>query len=77
MTPTAAETAGAVRRGDLSAVAAVDAALQRIAERVGAFQVVRAERSRAEAGLVDADPDRGSLPLAGVPIAVKDVLPVA
>ena len=80
MTPTAAETADAVRRGELSAVAAVEGALQRIAERdptVGAFQIVRAERARAEAALVDANPDRGALSLAGVPIAVKDNLPVA
>jgi amidase len=80
VTPTAAETAAAVRRGDLSAVTAVEAALHRIAEcdpAIGAFQVVRAERARAEAARVDADPDRGSLPLAGVPIAIKDNVPVA
>jgi amidase len=80
VTPTAAETADAIRRGDLSAVAAVEAALDRIADRdaaIGAFQVVRAERALAEAALIDADPDRAALPLAGVPIAVKDNLPVA
>jgi amidase len=80
VTPTAAETADAVRRGDVSAVAAAEAALGRIAEHdptIGAFQVVRAERARAEAARVDADPDRGSLPLAGVPIAIKDNVPVA
>jgi amidase len=44
---------------------------------IGAFQVVRAERARAEAARIDADPDRGSLPLAGVPIAIKDNVPVA
>jgi amidase len=80
VTPTAAETADAVRRGALSAVAAVEAALDRIGEHdatIGAFQVVRAERARAEAARIDADPDRGSLPLAGVPIAIKDNVPVA
>ena len=80
MTPTAAETADAVRRGDLSAVAAVEAALDRIAAHdpvIGAFQVVRAERARAEAAQIDADPHRDSLPLAGVPIAVKDNVPVS
>jgi amidase len=80
VTPTAAETADAVRRGDLSAVAAVEAALDRITDRdpaIGAFQVVRAERALAEAARLDADPDRTALPLAGVPIAVKDNLPVA
>jgi amidase len=44
---------------------------------IGAFQVVRAERARAEAARVDADPGRGSLPLAGVPVATKDNVPVA
>ena len=80
MTSTAAETADAVRRGDLSAVDAVEAALDRIAEHdpaIGAFQVVRAERARAEAARIDADPNRASLPLVGVPIAVKDNLPVS
>ena len=80
MIPTAAETADAVRRGDLSAVAALDSALERIALHdpvIGAFQVVRAERARAEAAQIDADPHRDSLPLAGVPIAVKDNVPVS
>ena len=80
MTPTAAETADAVRRGDLTAVAAVGAALDRIARNdpsIGAFQQVRADRALEEAARVDADPGRAALPLAGVPIAVKDNLPVA
>jgi len=80
VTATGAETADAVRRGDLTAVAAVEAALDRIADRdvaIGAFQVVRAERALAEAARIDADPDRAELPLAGVPIAVKDNVPVA
>jgi amidase len=79
VTATAGQTAAAVRRGDLSAVAAVGAALDRIGEHdpaVGAFQVVRTERALAEAGKVDAHPERASLALAGVPIAVKDNLPV-
>jgi amidase len=80
VTPTAAETAAAVRRGDLTAVAAVEAALDRIAAHdpvIGAFQVVRDERSREESARIDADPQRDSLPLAGVPIAVKDNVPVS
>ncbi len=44
---------------------------------IGAFQVVRRETALAEADLVDAHPDRSRLPLAGVPIAVKDNIPVA
>lgn len=77
---TAFETAGAVRRGELSARAATELALTRIAERdpaLGAFRVVRHERALAEAAEVDARPDRAMLPLAGVPIAVKDNVAVA
>jgi amidase len=68
-----------VRSGTLTAVDATRAALARIesASRVGAFQLVRAERALAEAAAVDARPDRSTLPLAGVPIAIKDNIPVA
>jgi len=72
---TAVEIAAAVRAGESTARAAVDAALERIAAvdgRVGAYQVVRAEAARREADEVDARPDRAELALAGVPIAVKD-----
>lgn len=75
MPSTAVDLAADVRAGRTTARAAVDAALARIAERdpaIGAFQVVRAERARAEADAVDRRPDRFSLPLAGVPVAVKD-----
>jgi hypothetical protein len=68
VTPTAAETATAVQRGDLSAVTAVEAALHRITDRdpvIGAFQVVRTERTLAEASRIDADRDRATLQLAG------------
>src|SRR5687768_2401373 len=58
----AAEIAARVRAGELSAVDA----------RVGAFRVVRRSSALIEAAAVDAAPERGSLPLAGVPIAVKD-----
>ena len=76
---TAVESAAAVRSGTLTAVDATRAALARIesASRVGAFQLVRAERALAEAAAVDARPDRSTLPLAGVPIAIKDNIPVA
>ncbi|HEX8093057.1 amidase [Jatrophihabitans sp.] len=76
----AIETSAAVRRGDLSARAATEQALARIAERdpaLGAFRVVRHQRALAEADEVDARPDRATLPLAGVPIAVKDNVAVA
>jgi amidase len=71
----AVELAARVRSGALSAVDVVRAHLDHIAAvdaRIGAFRVVRAEAALAEAAAVDAAPDRGSLPLAGVPIAVKD-----
>jgi amidase len=45
--------------------------------RIGAFQRVRPERARAEADAVDLRPDRFALPLAGVPLAIKDNVPVA
>ena len=76
---TAVESAAAVRTGTLSAVDATRAALARIesGSRVGAFQLVRAEKALAEAAIVDARADRSTLPLAGVPIAIKDNIPVA
>ena len=77
---TATEIAEAVRRGDLDAADVVGAAVQRIVARdprLGAFQVVRADKALAEARAVDARADRGELPLAGGPIAIKDTVPVA
>jgi amidase len=76
----ATEIAARVRAGQLSAVDVVRAHLTHIAAvdaRVGAFHVVRAEAALAEALAVDADPQRASLPLAGVPVAVKDNVAVA
>jgi amidase len=80
MDSTAVEIAAAVRAGELTARAATEAAVQRIAERdgrIGAFQVVRAEAALREADVVDQRTDRFSLPLAGVPIAIKDNVPVS
>ena len=79
MSRTATEIAAEVRASRSTAEDEVEAALGRIVERdpgIGSFQVVRAERARAEARAVDARPDRFSLPLAGVPVAVKDNVPV-
>jgi amidase len=76
----ATEIAARVRAGRLSAADVVRAHLAHIAAvdaRVGAFRVVRAEAALAEAVAVDADPQRASLPLAGVPVAVKDNVAVA
>ena len=76
---TATTIAADVRSGRGSAVGEVEESLTRIAARDGeieAFQVVRGDRAIAEAGAVDAAPDRASLPLAGVPVAIKDNVPV-
>jgi amidase len=77
---TAVSIAAAVRSGRTSAREAVEQALDRIAERdreLLAFRVVRDDRALAEAAAIDASPDRGSMPLAGVPIAIKDNVAVA
>jgi amidase len=79
MTDSAAEIAASVRGGTLSARSAVEGALKRIASRdprLGAFQLVRADAALREADAVDARPDRAELPLAGVPVAIKDNVPV-
>ena len=59
---------------------ATEQALARIARadtRVGAYQIVRTEKALAEADAVDARVDRFQLPLAGVPVAVKDNVAVS
>lgn len=71
----ATQIAAGVRSGALSAADVVAAALERISvrdSRLGAFQVVRVERALAEAEALAQRPDLAALPLAGVPIAVKD-----
>lgn len=76
---TATEIAADVRNGATSAADQVRAALDRIAARdgrIGAFEVVRREAALAEAADVDARADRAELPLAGVPVAIKDVVDV-
>src|ERR1700710_114441 len=80
MTETAAQIAAAVRAGEFTAHQAVERALERIDERdprLNAYQEVRAFAAMREADEVDARPDRDRLPLAGVPIAIKDNVAVA
>ncbi|MEU2348971.1 amidase [Modestobacter sp. NPDC049651] len=80
----ATEIAARVRAGELTAVDVVRAHLAHLAAveaRLGAYRVVRTEAALAEAAAVDALlatlPDRSGLPLAGVPVAVKDNVRVA
>ncbi|MGN6333037.1 MAG: amidase [Motilibacteraceae bacterium] len=77
---TAAETAAAVRAGTLSPRAAVQASLERIARvdpELHAFVLVRGDAALEEADAVAARPDLADLPLAGVPVAIKDNVAVA
>ncbi|HEY0401926.1 MAG TPA: amidase [Blastococcus sp.] len=76
----ATEIARLVRSGEVTAVDVVRAHLAHIDEvdaRVGAFRVIRREAALAEAHAVDTALTRFALPLAGVPIAVKDNVAVA
>jgi amidase len=76
----AAAIAAAVRAGEVTAAEVVAGHLGRIARlnaELGAFVRIRAVEAAAEAQAVDARPDRADLPLAGVPVAVKDCVPVA
>jgi AtzE family amidohydrolase len=73
-------TADAVRGGALSARAAVQASLDRVAgtdKVVNAFTSVLAERALKHADAVDASPRRSRMKLAGVPFAVKNLFDIA
>ncbi|MGU3291784.1 amidase [Williamsia sp. M5A3_1d] len=77
---TAIDLAADVAAGRVSPEQSVDDALARISARdsdVGAFVRVRADAARAEATALSRRTDLGSLPLAGVPIAIKDNVAVA
>lgn len=76
----ALDMAAQVCTGQTSATDILRRHLDRIADldkELGAFQVVRADRAMAEAAALDARRDRDSLPLAGVPVAIKDNFDVA
>ena len=76
----AVQTAEGVRTGRLDPVQVTRDALSRIADRdgsIGAFVKVRAGKAVAEAELLTAHPDLAKLPLAGVPVAIKDNVSVA
>src|SRR2546423_8420941 len=77
---TAKDIARAVRRGDTSATQVVADHLDYIAAQesaLGAFRVIRAAAAITEAEAVDEQDDLANLPLAGVPIAVKENTQVA
>jgi aspartyl-tRNA(Asn)/glutamyl-tRNA(Gln) amidotransferase subunit A len=81
MDATAAEIAGAVARGETTALAVTDAALARIAKLnplLNVFTDVTADRARARAQAIDAARAGGKPvgPLAGVPFAVKNLFDV-
>ncbi|MEV7092045.1 amidase family protein [Amycolatopsis sp. NPDC051045] len=80
MVLTAVEIAASVRAGTLDPVSVAKEALDRIAAAdgvIGAFRRVRAAEALAEAAELAARDDLASLPLAGVPVAVKDVTDIA
>jgi amidase len=77
---TAVGIAAAVRTGEAAPTEVLEEHLARIAaldQRVGAFRLLRTEEVRAEARALEARGDLGGLPLAGVPVAVKDNLDLA
>jgi amidase len=76
----ATEIARLVRSGEVTAVEVVRAHLDHIDAvnaRIGAFRVLRRDSALAEAHAIDTALTRFALPLAGVPIAVKDNVAVA
>jgi amidase len=76
----ATDLAAMVRAGETTATEVVGAHLDHLAEvehRLGAFVSTRPRAALDEAAMVDAREDRFALPLAGVPIAIKDVVDVS
>ena len=77
---TAREMASRVRSRLISPADLLRAHLERIATldpAIGAFQVVRADQAMAEAAALAERDDLAELPLAGVPVAIKDNVDVA
>jgi amidase len=77
---TAKQIARAVRRGDVSATSVVADHLEHIGvfdEELAAFRTVRGGEAIVEAEKVDEQDDLANLPLAGVPVAVKENTAVA
>ena len=79
-TTTASAIAAGVRSGRADPLAAVEASLAAIARHdaaLGAFVLVRGEAARAEASALADRGDLAGLPMAGVPVAIKDNVDVA
>ncbi|WP_324194105.1 amidase [Nocardia blacklockiae] len=77
---TATAVATAVRDGVVRPEQILESALERLRvtdPKVNAFSIVRAEQARAEARELAERPDLDALPLAGVPIAIKNNIDVA
>jgi amidase len=77
---TAVGIAAAVRAGRVTPTEVLEEHLERIAAvegRLGAFRLLRTEAVRAEARALEGRDDLGTLPLAGVPVAIKDNIDLA
>jgi amidase len=77
---TASEIAQAVRDGKATAAEVMAGHLDHIARHdadIGAFVHVRTTRARDEAAALDLRADKDGLPLAGVPVSIKDTIPVS
>src|SRR4029453_5736133 len=77
---TAVGIAAAVRAGRAAPTEVLEEHLERIAAldgRLGVFRLLRTEEVRAEARALEGRDDLGRLPLAGVPVAVKDNIDLA
>src|SRR4029453_9849205 len=77
---TAVGMAAAVRAGRATPTEGLEEHLERIAvldAPVGAFRLLRTGEVRAEARALEGRDDLGRLPLAGVPVAVKDNIDLA
>src|ERR1700753_1157632 len=75
----AAEIAAAVKTSKVTAAEVVTGHLDRITRlnaELGAFSRIRTAAAVTRGQAVDAGADREPLPLAGVPVAVKDCVPV-